>query len=79
LFCSIVEEDSMGTAIYVIVPTEDGWAVEHDGAISMSYVTKEAAFEAAVPGASMALHDGHEVIIKVPGAEAPPEPALGAD
>ena len=69
----------MGKAVYVIVETEEGWAVAHDGMVSMSYVTKEAAFEAAVPTASMALHGGHEVVIHVPGKETPSEPFLGAD
>lgn len=69
----------MGSALYVVVQTEDGWAVEHDGTVGMSYLTKEAAFEAAVPPASLALHEGHEVTIRVPGKQAAEEPALGYD
>lgn len=55
---------------------KDGWGVSHDGAISGSYMTKEAAFEAAVGPASNAIKDGHAVQITVEGSAAN-EPALG--
>jgi hypothetical protein len=67
----------MGRAVYTIVGSEGAWSVEHDGEISMSYASKEAAFEAAVAPASNSLHEGHEVIIRVPGQQAPDEPWLG--
>jgi hypothetical protein len=39
---------------------------------------KEAAFEAAVAAASLAIQQGHEVHLSVPGHEAGNKPALGA-
>jgi len=67
----------MGQAVYLVVGHEGAWAVEHDGQMSQSYATKEAALEAAVAPASNALHSGHEVIIRVPGQQDPDEPWLG--
>jgi hypothetical protein len=60
----------MGTTQYDIVSKGDGWAVQHDGRIGMAYSTKEAAFEAAATDASLAIRDGHEVIVRIPGGEA---------
>ena len=37
----------MGSAIYRIVPYQDGWGVAHDGSTTGPYVNKEAAFEAS--------------------------------
>jgi hypothetical protein len=57
----------MGVAAYDIVPCGDGWGVAHDGAVgTMSYLTKEAALEAAVAAASLAIREGHEISIHVP-------------
>jgi len=68
----------MGLAEYMIVPRLDGWTVLHDGTAEHDYETKEAAFEAAVAAASLALRQGHEVHVSVPGREAGNRTALGA-
>lgn len=59
----------MGLAQYAIVPVEDEWGVLHDGDVKSKYATKEAAFESAVAAASLALRQGHEVHVSVPGRE----------
>jgi len=59
----------MAQATYKIVPSKDGWGVSHEGEISGSYTTKEAAFEAAVGPASNAIKAGHGVTIVVDGNE----------
>ena len=59
----------MGRVIYRVIPYEDAWGVEHDGGIAGPYVSKEAAFEAAVGPATNAIKLGDEVDIRVPGAE----------
>lgn len=58
---------------YRIVGAQGAWRVAHDDETSsdetiMAYVTKEAAFEAAVSAASNAIRAGHEVSILVPGS-----------
>lgn len=58
----------MGLASYRIVGTEGNWTVEHDGQSPNRYETKEAAFEAAVAAASLALRQGHEVLVAAPGS-----------
>jgi hypothetical protein len=50
----------MGLAQYAIVPLRDQWGVLHDGDVNGEYATKEAAFEAAVSAASLAMRQGHE-------------------
>ncbi|MBW7971011.1 hypothetical protein [Bradyrhizobium sp. BR 10289] len=60
----------MGLAQYAIVPVEDEWGVLHDGDVKNRYATKEAAFESAVAAASLALREGHEIHVSVPGTEA---------
>lgn len=67
----------MGLAQYAIVPVEDQWGVLHDGDVKSKYATKEAAFESAVAAASLALRQGHEIHVSVPGREAG-EAALGS-
>ncbi|GAB4068920.1 hypothetical protein GCM10028812_29680 [Ancylobacter sonchi] len=52
--------------IYEIVGTENAWHVVYGGAAGMAYVSKEAAFEAAVVAATNALRDGNEVTLHVP-------------
>ncbi len=59
----------MGIAQYEIVPVGKFWSIQHDGKISGEYSTKEAAFESAAIAASMAIHQGHEVHVRVPSAE----------
>ena len=60
----------MGMASYRILGTAGNWTVEHDGKTPNNYATKEAAFEAAVAAASLALRQGHEVVVTAPGSEA---------
>jgi hypothetical protein len=59
----------MGTASYRIFGLPGDWHVEHDGKVANSYETKESAFEAATAAASLALRQGHEVIITAPGSD----------
>ena len=60
----------MGIASYEIVGAAGEWRVKHDGQATNVYQTKEAAFEAACVAASLALRQGHEVRVTVPGTEA---------
>jgi hypothetical protein len=62
---------------YSIVRVADGWGVRHDDATRGNFLTKEAAFEAAVAAASNAIREGRAVTISVEGARSG-EPALGA-
>jgi len=64
----------MGFACYEIVGNAGEWRVHHDGKAENVYETKEAAFEAAVAAASLALRQGHDVRLVAPG----PETATGA-
>lgn len=59
----------MGIAEYRVVPKGNGWSVLHDGAAANDYASKEAAFESAVAAASLAIREGHEVRVSVPGRE----------
>jgi hypothetical protein len=59
----------MGRASYEIIGVAGEWRVSHDGKADNVYQTKEAAFEAAVAAASVALRQGHEVYVTVPGRE----------
>jgi hypothetical protein len=58
----------MGMASYRIFGLPGDWHVEHDGKAENSYETKESAFEAATAAASLALRQGHEVVITAPGS-----------
>ena len=69
----------MGLAEYMIVSSPKGWTILHDGNTENDYETKEAAFEAAVSAASLAIRQGHEVHVSVPGREAGNKTALGAE
>jgi hypothetical protein len=66
---SVGMEVHMGLAEYMIVAKGNGWSVLHDGSANHDYESKEAAFESAVAAASLALREGHEVHIGVPGRE----------
>ncbi|MDB5534447.1 MAG: hypothetical protein JWO28_2762 [Hyphomicrobiales bacterium] len=57
----------MGTAVYEIVRNGTGWGIAHDSKTAGNYLTKEAAFESAVPAASLAIKQGHEVTLRVKG------------
>ena len=59
----------MGLAQYAIVPLRDQWGVLHEGDVNGEYATKEAAFEAAVSAASLAMRQGHEVHVSVPARD----------
>jgi uncharacterized protein (DUF58 family) len=58
----------MGLANYKIFGVPGAWHVDHDGKAPNTYETKEAAFEAAVAAASLALRQGHEVSVTAPGS-----------
>lgn len=60
----------MGSATYEIAKRGELWTVVHDGATTGDYVTKEAAFEAAMAAASVTIRQGHEIRISVPGPSA---------
>jgi hypothetical protein len=64
-----LQEIVMGMASYKIEPYQSGWGVTHDGETVGPYETKEAAFEATVAAASMALKEGHALEITASGAE----------
>jgi hypothetical protein len=56
----------MGLASYEIVGNDAEWRLRHGGKAETVYETKEAAFEAAVTAASLALRQGHEVRVTAP-------------
>jgi len=68
----------MGLAEYRIVSNGKGWSIMHDGRSENDYDTKEAAFEAAVAAASLAIREGHEILVAAPGNDAGNKTALGA-
>jgi hypothetical protein len=68
----------MGFANYKIFGNPGEWHVEHDGQVANTYVTKESAFEAAAAAASIALRQGHEIMITAPGSDAGRQPTTGA-
>ena len=68
----------MGLAEYMIVSKPEGWTILHDGTAQHDHDTKEAAFEAAVAAASLAIRQGHEVHLSVPGRDAGNKTAPGA-
>ena len=70
-------ETFTGLAQYQIVSEGDEWGVLHDGDVKHRYATKEAAFEAAVAAASLAIREGHEVHIGVPDRSSGNQTALG--
>lgn len=59
----------MGLAQYSIIPVGNQWGVLHDGNVNGDYATKESAFESAAAAASLAIRQGHEVHLSVPGRE----------
>lgn len=67
----------MGLATYAIIAIGKSWGILHDGNVGGDYATKEAAFEAAVAVASLAIREGHEVHVSVPGRETGNKTALG--
>lgn len=59
----------MGMAAYEISGHGKKWRVSHDGKSANVYETKEAAFEAAVAAASLAMRAGHEIKISAPASD----------
>lgn len=59
----------MGMALYEIEPYQGGWGVSHDGKTVGPYETKEAAYEATVAAASMAMRGGHAIQITAPARD----------
>ncbi|MEZ5763296.1 MAG: hypothetical protein R3D69_02860 [Xanthobacteraceae bacterium] len=68
----------MGRASYAVIESGKRWGILHDGNVEGDYATKEAAFEAALAAASLAVRDGHEVHVSVPGRDAGNKTASGA-
>jgi hypothetical protein len=68
----------MGVARYAIVGNPGEWHVEHDGKVAHTYATKESAFEAAAAAASLAMREGHEIIITAPGSQNGAQTGTGA-
>ena len=55
----------MGLAAYDIQGSGKHWSIIHGGKPEGDYETPEAAFEAAVAAASMAIRQGHDVRVTV--------------
>jgi len=68
----------MGLATYAIISVGENWGVLHDGNVEGDFATKEAAFEAALAAASLAIRERHEVHVSAPGRDAGNRTALGA-
>jgi hypothetical protein len=68
----------MGLAQYAVISVGDHWGVLHDGNVEGDFATKESAFESATAAASLAIRQGHEVHVSVPGRDAGNKTALGA-
>jgi hypothetical protein len=68
----------MGLARYTILGSPGEWHVEHDGKVANTYATKESAFEAAAAAASLAMRQGHEIMITAPGSAGGEETTTGA-
>jgi hypothetical protein len=68
----------MGLAQYAVIAVGDHWGVLHDGNVEGDFATKESAFESAIAAASLAIREGHEVHVSVPGRDAGNRTALGA-
>jgi hypothetical protein len=66
----------MSLESYVIAATAaGGWTIVHNGSNEGHYLSKEAAFGAAVAAASLAIREGHEVRLNIPSRhtrESPP-------
>jgi hypothetical protein len=69
----------MGLAAYDVVANGSGWSIRHDEALEGTYETKEAAFEAAVAAASLAIRQGHQIRVTAPSNEAGSRTALGGE
>jgi hypothetical protein len=65
----------MGLAQYAIIAVGERWGVLHDSNVEGDFATKESAFESAVGAASLAIRQGHEIHVSVPGSEANTAPS----
>ena len=61
----------MPTVDYKVSRQGEQWAVSRQGEVSMTYVTQEAAFEAATLQAGGDLRSGHDIVIRVGAATDP--------
>jgi hypothetical protein len=68
----------MGLAQYAVIAVGEHWGVLHDGDVEGDFATKESAFESAIAAASLAIRQGHEVHVSVPGRDAGNRTTLGA-
>jgi hypothetical protein len=68
----------MGLAQYAVIAAGDHWGVLHDGNVEGDFATKESAFESAIAAASLAIREGHEIHVSVPGRDAGNTTTLGA-
>lgn len=59
----------MGLAQYAVIAVGDHWGVLHDGNVEGDFATKESAFESAIAAASLAIREGHEIHVSVPGRD----------
>jgi hypothetical protein len=55
----------MAQAVYRIFGDAEGWTIEHDGKAGGRYELPEAAFEAAISAASLAMKQRNNVTISV--------------
>jgi hypothetical protein len=60
----------MSTVSYEVVPSGSGWVVRHGDSVGLVYANKEAAFEAAMAAASLAIRNGFEVHVGAASREA---------
>jgi hypothetical protein len=67
----------MGLAQYAVIAVGPRWGVLHDGNVEGDFATKESAFESAIAAASLAIREGHEVHVSVPGRDSGNRTALG--
>lgn len=67
----------MGLAQYAVIAVGDHWGVLHDGNVEGDFASKESAFESAIAAASLAIRQGHEIHVSVPGRDAGNRTALG--
>jgi hypothetical protein len=61
----------MATVDYKVSRRGEQWAVARQGEVNMTYVTQEAAFEAATLQAGGDLRSGHDIVIQVGAATDP--------
>jgi hypothetical protein len=64
--------ENMDTAVYKIASKGEGWVVLHDGNEAGPYVTKEAAFQAAIGPISLTIQDGLAVQLNIEAGQKSP-------